>query len=233
MKRFIIFCLVLTCALSVTLLGVSAVEENAETVPAVSDGDAVPVSIGAATSDDTADISAETNAPRNFGDTINDIWDHYASEIFSALTLITSLLLAYFYKRGLVPVLLNGLDRMHRAGVTAQDAAQSLIDHTDENLSAFIARAEPLLAGMETATTTVATLSDYVRTLETRLEAGEDDRTLMTEVMRGVADMLYGVFTSANLPAYAKEQIGERYRAITTALGSAGDIHDKQETDGL
>ena len=37
-------------------------------------------------------------------------------------------------------------------------------------------------------------------------------------VMAGMADMLWGVFTSANLPEYAKEQIGIRYNAIKGAL---------------
>ncbi len=241
MKHLFFLLLTLTLALSLTSIAVAA--ESAETVspPVVAEAPldgAAPDTLNAPPSDSTdtalenppAD-PAESPLPadpdtdpvderedRTFGEVVNYIWDTYAGEIFSALTLLTSLVLAYFYKRGLVPVVWNGLDRINRASTAASDAARSLAVSTDEKLSAFTERVEPVLTDIDAAAKSTAALTDYIRTLEARISEAEEDRALVRAIMAGVADMLYGVFTAANLPAYAKEQIGTRYTAIAALL---------------
>ncbi len=243
MKRILFICLTLLLLLSVSVTVVSAETGDASTPDeSLSDGqpydEETPDNPGTSSPDiqtPPAELppspeESDEDAGRTFGETINYIWDTYAGEIFSVLTLITSLVLAYFYKRGLVPIVWNGLDRINRAGAEATEAAKALAASTDERLSAFFTRAEPILSEIGTAAATATELAAYVKILETRVEENESERAKMEALMAGVADMLYGVFTSANLPAYAKEQIGARYHAITSLLRDSGDSHGEQET---
>ncbi len=224
MKRlFILFCVLVTL-LSVTVIGVSAEdteEDTTVTAPVTSDEE-VPENTGTSPSIAPANPTTDETSRPSFGEMVNHIWDSYAGEIFSGLTLLTSLVLAYFYKRGLVPVVWNGLDRLNRAGAA-----------TDAKLNEFISKAEPVLSGASHAADVAETLGQYVTALDERIRATEGERDRMETMMRGVADLLFGVFQAANLPAYAKEQLGARYNALLSALKEAPDTNEHQEAPAV
>ncbi len=225
MKKFITVCLVLIFVLSCTVIGVAALDEDTHSETLLPEEEPLPPPATEETppaDSPITDVPADDLAIRNFGETVNYIWDNYAGEIFSGLTLVTSLVLAYFYKRGLVPVIWNGLDRISRAG-----------EETEEKIAVFFERAEPILTHVSEVTSVADSLSDYVKTLEARVDAAENERARMEVLMSGVAEMLYGVFSAANLPVYAKEQLGARYHAIMNAINETGAIHENKETTDI
>ena len=71
-----------------------------------------------------------------------------------------------------------------------------------------------LAAEGESIVENVALIDRGYDRLEEKLAAAEDDRAREETLWRGVADLLYGVFSAANLPDYAKEQLGARYAAL-------------------
>ncbi len=220
MKRIFCIFLILTC-----ILALPAISAHAEEATATEE--ALPVAPA------TEDIARDNTAPVDEGDfwhILSNIWSEYSGEIFSALTLFVSLLLAYFYKRGLVPTIWNGLEKINRAGTEANEVATSIAKTCDEKIEGFFEMAQPLLGGIATVTEQADALASYVKKLEARLEQTEDERTRIKVLMRSTADMLYGVFSAANLPQYAKEQLGQQYTHLLTALeGDAEVAHDEEK----
>jgi hypothetical protein len=162
------------------------------------------------------------------GATLLNIWDAHASEIFSALTLFGSLMLAYAYKKGLMPTLWGGLNRIAASAEEASERAKTLSEAAQGSITTLTEATAPVLARVESLCNGAETLAAQAQTLEERIREAEDDRALVKTLMTGVAEMLYGVFTAANLPQYAKEQLGQKYASVTAALG--GSSHEESDT---
>ncbi len=201
MKRFLVIFMILLTLLSLTAVCVSAeVNEGAD------------------------EGIAEDQVSGGIADVIAGIWEKYAGAIFSALTLITSLLLAYFFKRGLVPVVWNGLDQISRAGQAAEETATALAKSCDERIAAFCEVAAPILDAARCFTEQAGAMAEYIRALEERMAETEGERACMRTLMRGVAEMLFGVFSAANLPQYAMEQLGQKYAQLMAALSDSAEV---------
>ena len=159
----------------------------------------------------------ETADQENIGETLLALIESYAGELLATITLAVSLFNTYRYQKGLVPMLYRGLKNVAGAAANATDQAQATASHTEAELAAFMADMRPLMARMVTLCEGAEAISKEAEALRARIEEGEIDRETTKRWMRGVADMLYRVFTSANLPQYAKDAIGAEYQAITQA----------------
>ena len=130
----------------------------------------------------------------------------HAAEIFSFLSLVGTIAVSYFYKKGLLPSVKNALSALGglvgniKESSDRQCAEQTVsAKQTDERLGQF-----------------ERTLESYARTLEameSRLIAEgevyarlERNNTILT----GQIDMLYDIFMTSSLPQYQKEATGER-----------------------
>lgn len=151
----------------------------------------------------------------------------YAGELLALLTLTVSLWNAYRYKRGLLPVLWNGMRDLNQSGVQTGNALREIAQDSRADMAAFRAEAEPILARLNTLCEGSERLAAQAADLETRIAEGEADRAAVRTWMAGVGDMLYTVFTAANLPAYAKERLGVCYNALNV---SPEAHHDAGET---
>lgn len=242
MKRLLIALTALLLLLCLTL-GAAAeatADDTAATQPSgVSDGDAavgadngqasVPdaVTTGETGNDDGAKSGEvpENTAPPGEDDTdaaaretvggrIAAFFETYIGEIFSALTLVGSLVLMCGYKRGFLPALCRGLDCVTRSTESLGRQAMETSEEAKTRLGAFLDRASPLLEQAEQILTLAEDLRVRATALERELSLAADDRAREETLWRGVADLLYGVFSAANLPDYAKEQLGARYAAL-------------------
>lgn len=189
----------------------------------------------------TGDAEADGEAPENAappgeegtdaaardtaGGRIADFFETYIGEIFSALTLVGSLVLMYGYKRGFLPALCRGLDCVTRSTETLGRQAMETSEEAKARLGTFLDRATPLFERAEQILTLAEALRERVTALEAQLSLAADDRAREETLWRGVADLLYGVFSAANLPDYAKEQLGARYAALLAVAAP------KEETD--
>lgn len=159
--------------------------------------------------DDTDAAARETAGGR-----IAAFFETYIGEIFSALTLVGSLVLMCGYKRGFLPALCRGLDCVTRSTESLGRQAMETSEEAKTRLGAFLDRASPLLEQAEGILALANDLRTRAAALEGELALAADDRAREETLWRGVADLLYGVFSAANLPDYAKEQLGARYAAL-------------------
>ncbi len=189
--RIISFILILTICISASTLFLSA-ESNSDSL----------------TETDTEQAEKENL----FSSVFNYIKDS-AAEIFSALALISSLILAYAYKKGLYPLLKNALNALNGSVSRLKETADnelkengSISKAVNERLSDF----EGLLDAS----------ADKLNSLEEKLteSKGKESERLKT-VLCAQIDMLYDVFMSSSLPQYQKDAIGQRVLKMREELG--------------
>lgn len=201
-----LFCLVLVCVL-LCCFGIVASAEEAE-----------------------EQVVIEEDQTGTWGEQILSLIETHMAELFSALTLVGSMVLAYSYKKGLVPTLWGGLSSIAQTAEKTSERTRELAEMAEGSISSMTQAATPIFEKIEEMCKGADQLAEQARQLEVRVREAEDDRALVKTLMAGVADMLYGVFSSANLPQYAKEQIGQRYTAICSALGEGRYEAEHQES---
>ena len=178
--------------------------------------------------EEVADAGEET---ATWGENLLTLLEEHMAELFSGLTLVGSLILTYSYKKGLVPTLWGGLSSIAKTAESTSERTRELAEAAEISITAMTDAATPIFEKIEDMCAGAEELAQEARALEARIAEAENDRALVKTIMSGVADMLYGVFSSANLPQYAKEQIGEKYNAITRALGES--CHEESQDSGI
>ena len=147
----------------------------------------------------------------------NQIYDTavmHATEIFSLLSLIGTMIVSYFYKRGLLPSVKNALSTL--GGIVGNIKETSERQHADQLSSAQ--KLDERLDEFEKA------LEGYEKTLE-NMEArlvAEREVYLQLEktklILSSQVDMLYDIFMTSALPQYQKETTGERINKMRREL---------------
>ena len=229
MKRFLIGLTVVLLLLCSTL-GVAA-EEGSNVSPPVSEvgvqgTEGAPDAGEEGISDDgetpgniapLGESDADASVGETAGGRVAAFFETHVGEILSALTLVGSLILMYGYKRGFLPTLCRGLDCVTRSTESLGRQATETAQQTKLEIGSFLSSAAPLLERAEQILCVAEVLRDRTKELETRLAEAAGDRAREETLWRGVAGLLYGVFSAANLPDYAKEQLGARYAALLAA----------------
>ena len=147
----------------------------------------------------------------------NQIYDTavlYAAEIFSLLSLIGTIVISYFYKKGLLPSVKSALSAL--GGIVG-----NIKESSDKQCAEQISSAQRI---DERLCTFEKTLNGYSKTLE-NMEArliAEREVYLQLEktntIMSAQIDMLYDIFMTSSLPQYQKEATGERINKLRREL---------------
>lgn len=138
----------------------------------------------------------------------------HASEIFSFLSLIGTIAVSYFYKKGLLPSVKSALSAL--GGLVGGIKETSDKQREEQTVSAR--QTDERLCEFERL------LGSYGKTLEnmeSRLIAEREvyDRLEKTNViLSGQIDMLYDIFMTSSLPQYQKEATGERINKMRREL---------------
>lgn len=232
---------VLLAALLLFALSIGVSAEEGEAVPGGAEAEAEAPAAGASESGNGAETVSESltengeepdtqgTAPGNAGEWILAFFEEHIGEIFSCLTLLGSMLLLCGYKRGFLPLLCRGLERISQDAEKLGNRAGDAAKETQEQMKTLTDATAPLLARLTEICQGAETLRERTEVLDRRLGEISDDRERLNELMRGVADLLYGVFSAANLPAYAKEQLGQRYAALTALAASGENSHESTD----
>lgn len=141
------------------------------------------------------------------------------SEILSFLTFIGSIILAFTYKKGLLPKLSGALK-----GIGGSVGA--LRDNTEKSIEAITEKMDTICNESKTTEKICESLGERVAELAAGLDAikGEkNERDAMHLILEAQIDMLYDVFMSSALPQYSKDAVFERISAMKTALSEAGE----------
>ena len=147
----------------------------------------------------------------------------YASEMLCAMAFIGSVILAFAYKKGLLPLVKASLVSIGNAVGKMKDSVSRSTEMGEEFN-------KNLVGGLENATTVLDSLAQKVDALEYTLTeklSHEGDHTREKEalglILTAQIDMLYDVFMCSALPQYQKDAIGERIAAMKGALKEYGD----------
>lgn len=191
------------------------------------DGDAAPAADDP--SADPAETASETDGPDrgagvSFAEIVGNFLDEHASEIFSALSLVGTVLLAWIARRGLLPAMKCGLDGLAAGVDRLTDCAKRAEERQSRLLSDFLSDAEPVLAELSGMRELFAALSERTAELEKRIgEAAENDGKL-TALNLAAVEMLKEVFTAAKLPVTSKEELAAIYRRALDAVENGGEV---------
>ena len=162
--------------------------------------------------------------------TVENIFDRiyadvseYATEILCAMTFAGSLILAFAYKKGLMPIVRGSL-------LSIGNAVSKVKDSVGESAEKGEKLGESIEKGLESTKNVLDGLVEKISELDTALEArltDESERAHEQEVLRLVLlsqiDMLRDIFMSAALPQYQKDAVGERIAKMKGALGENGE----------
>ena len=192
MKRIIVLIISLAVMLSLLTTGASAYYEE---------------------SSETATATESENYENPFEELYLMLGEH-ASEIFSALSFVGSLIIVLVYKNGFLP-------SAHRA--------ISAIKKTSDTTGGEAKRQRELIEGaslaienaLEAARSTLGKLGEDISALNEKLALIAEERGGVDDVktvLSAELDMLYDLFMSASLPQYEKERVGERMALMKKGL---------------
>ena len=134
----------------------------------------------------------------------------YASEILCGLTLAASLILAFAYKKGLLPLVQSALVSIGNAVTKIGDSAKKSEEQTallEENIGSSIKNAKDMIGSL---TEKISSLDNAVNERLVMDEKARGEYEKLRFIIEGQIDMLYDIFMSSALPQYQKDAVGER-----------------------
>ena len=170
-----------------------------------------------AASDSELGESTEANTTEEVYNPAEEIYlavTENADKILSLLALIGSLLVAFAYKRGLLPLLRGGLSALNEVVGSIKsktDEGGESVKRLEELIEMRLSAAEEVLSSI--GERLESTLTE-VRRAEERAPDGEELRRLISEEV----ELLYSIFMSSSLPAYQKDEVERRILAIREEL---------------
>ena len=171
------------------------------------------LSISCFAADAGADVTTEAEGANFFATLYKEI-SRYSGEIFCALTFIGSIILAFAYKKGLLPLVTKALGSAGSTLSKIKDTTDSL-DQSNHEFS------EKISTALGSAVDTVNKMSEKLGTLELELskmsETKEERKTLNT-VLRSQVELLYDIFISSSMPQYQKDAISQKVSAMLELL---------------
>ncbi|MBE6644636.1 MAG: hypothetical protein E7612_04560 [Ruminococcaceae bacterium] len=198
MKKILIFTFILTaliCCFSLTAFASEAEESKIVSGGALAENEALP----------TESVTAFEE--------IYDLVLRHSDKILSALAFVSSLILAFIYRRGVLPLIKGGLQAIG----AAVDKLKAETEKASEVSESSIIAAKSKLEETEES---MAALTEKLSTLEKELSLLREEAKLcdVKPVLESQTELLYEIFMSSSIPAYLKESVGERVAAMKKQL---------------
>ena len=143
-----------------------------------------------------------------------DTFSDYLPEILGVLSFTVSLVLAFFYKRGLIPIVKASIGKL--SGIVGEVNESSRVA-TEATLTSK-EEIDTKLASLESI---IGELRDNFTMLDKSLREAEDkalDRAKISLVLSTQVDMLYNIFMSSSIPQFQKELVGESVSIMKEAI---------------
>lgn len=153
-----------------------------------------------------------------FTQALSDFFTQNASTLLSALTLFGSLLVAFFYKTGLLPLLRSGLSALGDLLGKSRDITESFTREASERFSHLEEATAPMLEALREGESTLIALKERLAGLEEALHQSEKERRMTSEVLRTETELFYEMLASVNLPEAQKESMSESYYRLKRLL---------------
>ena len=183
----------------------------------------VTVSNDSASIGEAEDLTPESDSSieeeKTFFEGLFKAFESSASEILSALAFVGSLIIMLSYKRGLLPIVNDGVKTLRSGMKAIGEKAESFNEHAIgicDSIDERLERAEKLAeAVLRSAESTEEQLCEF------KAKIGENEK--LEAVLNAQIDMLYEIFMSAALPQYLKDGVGEKIAKMRAELKKEAD----------
>ena len=166
---------------------------------------------------DTTNLPSDNSASGDNGDITDNVFEvmfnevkSYFSEILCTLAFLSSIIVAFAYKKGLVPIVEGSLGAISKAVAKIKENSEESDKTAKNNYDVLTAR----VGEYESA---IAALQDKVKELTLSLEPFSDElknNKLIEELIVSQTTMLHDVFMASSLPAYQKERVEAHFNKM-------------------
>lgn len=137
-----------------------------------------------------------------------------SDKLFSLLAFLSSLLIVFAYKKGLIPIINTGLSAIKKSSDSFESKASESLVKTEESLKFLTDKFASCINSIEGISKYVDELSEKLELME----AENGDRETLTTVMLSQVDMLYEIFMNSALPQYSKDALGEKFAQMKKSI---------------
>ena len=134
----------------------------------------------------------------------------FSSEILCALSFAGSLMIAFAYKKGLIPTVKNGIGAIGNAIGAIKENSENCTKHQEELLAQMSERLEQTERALDCFGKAVSDIAEKAE----NSEHAALDRAEMKALMSAQIDMLYDIFMTSSLPQYQKDALSEKIRSM-------------------
>ena len=134
----------------------------------------------------------------------------YFGEIMCLLTFISSIIVAFAYKKGLLPILEGSLNAINRALTKIKEKG----DESDKELKDNYTKLSSRVSEYEN---TITNLSNKIDDLSLAIAPFSEElknNELIEELIITQTKMLYDVFMASSMPAYQKDRVEAHYKEM-------------------
>ena len=203
MKKILILCLSALLLLSLFTVVASAAEVSEEAEVSESIADVLPEE-----GEDTPPAVAA----------VADFLRANADTILGILTLVGSLLVAFFYKMGLLPTLRAGINALGDLLGKNREVTEQFTKDAGETFVRIEQQTAPVLAIARHSEALLTDMEGRLAALEKELAAAEKERKDTAAVLRTETELFYELLHSVNLPEAQKESMTESYYRLKRQL---------------
>ncbi|MBO5879607.1 MAG: hypothetical protein J6Q68_03555 [Clostridia bacterium] len=169
--------------------------------------------------EEKGDVLGDTGADESLFQVMYDFTLENIDKFLSALAFIASLVLAFAYKKGLIPLVKAALSSLGGSVGKFEKQASCAIEKTEETVKFLSER----FAFCEN---TVEELSNSIELICERIREADEERAAiqsLKEAMLTEVEMLYDVFMHSSLPQYSKDNVGEKISEMKKRLAGGGE----------
>ena len=138
----------------------------------------------------------------------------HSDKILSALAFVSSLILAFIYRKGVLPLIKGGLNAIGTTVDKLKEETEKASEVSEKSIIAAKAK-------LEAAEGSMAALTEKLALLEEELSSLREEEAKLGDVklvLESQTELLYEIFMSSSIPAYLKESVGERVLAMKKQL---------------
>ena len=190
-KRILLFCLLLALIAALFTVGVCA---------------------------ESAEIAGEEAEENPFALLYRDIAQNLDA-VFGAFAAFGTLVIAFSYKRGMLPLLRGGVGVLSDKVKEIGEESKKIGEESSENAEFVKNQLQIMLTSFRECTDSMHGFGEALGELKKR----SDEIGLLKSLLLGEVELLYDIFSSSSLPQYQKELVARRMEEMRTALEGAPD----------
>ena len=162
----------------------------------------------------------EAQAATPFTTLVFDFFSQNADTLLGALTLCGSLLVAFLYKKGLLPLVRSGLSALASLLGKTGEVTERFTSEASAVLTDIKEQTAPVLSVLNESQATLLALGERLASLEEALAKSEEDRKSTAAVLATETELFYEMLCSVNLPQAQKDSMTESYYRLKRLLES-------------